>query len=115
MKMMVGLMQRQGLKTSAYSNGTELLNNNYREIQGLLEAVNRRTAATAPWASNTWYSQLREQVNNIRMVVTPLWRGSGNTIGLIGYWPNANCARRFRCEDNNVDLKRVRQVEPCHR
>ncbi len=29
------------------------------------------------------YSQLRDQVNNIRMVVSPLWRGPGNTHGFI--------------------------------
>ncbi len=39
----------------------------------------------------------------------------------MGYCSNTNCARRFRSEDNNVDLMgaqphyyRVRQVEPCH-
>ncbi len=39
----------------------------------------------------------------------------------IGYCSNANCARRFRCEDNNIALTQVqphfyreRQVEPCH-
>ncbi len=39
----------------------------------------------------------------------------------IGYCSNTNCARRFRCEDNNVDFTHVQphyyrmwQVESCH-
>ncbi len=41
---------------------------------------------------------------------------------MVGYCSKTNCARRFRCEDNNVDFTHVqphnyhvRQVEPCHR
>ncbi len=61
------------------------------------------------------------------MVVSPLWRGPGYIRGFIVdeksycYCSNTNCDRRFRCEDNNVDLThvqphyyRVWQVEPCH-
>ncbi len=69
-------------------------------------------------------SQLREQVNNVLMVVSPLWRGPVNIHDFIlqtrvGYWVNTNYVRRVRCVDNNVDLMRVqphyhcaRQVEP---
>ncbi len=76
---------------------------------------------------------LREQVNNVRVVVvSPLWRGPGNIHGSIlfewiilptriGYCSNVNCARRFWCEANNVAFTHmqphfysVRQVEPCH-
>ncbi len=32
---------------------------------------------------NARYSQLREQVNNVRVVVSPLWRGAGNIHGFI--------------------------------
>ncbi len=71
-------------------------------------------------------SQLREQVINVRMVVSPLWREPYNIHGfilptMIGYSSYTNCARRFRCEDNSVAFTnvqphyyRVRQVEPCH-
>ncbi len=30
-----------------------------------------------------FYSHLREQVNNVRMVVSPLWRGPGNVHGFV--------------------------------
>ncbi len=29
------------------------------------------------------YSQLREQVNNVCMIVSPLWRGPGNIHGFV--------------------------------
>ncbi len=67
------------------------------------------------------YSQLRKQVNNVRMVVSPLLRRSGNRPTRIGFCSNTNGDRRFQCEDNNVvfthvqpHLYCVRQVEPCH-
>ncbi len=32
---------------------------------------------------STFYSQLRKEVNNVRMVVSPLWRGLGNIHGFV--------------------------------
>ncbi len=68
---------------------------------------------------------------NVCMVVNPLCREAGNIHGFVldgkSYrqgWAtsqNAKYVPRFRCEDNNIDLMRVRphhycvrQVEPCH-
>ncbi len=63
------------------------------------------------------------------MVVSLLWRRPGNIHGFIldeksyrqSFNSNSNCARRFRCEGNNVAFMhvkshyyRVRRVEPCH-
>ncbi len=96
-----------------------------------LDAVPNPTAA--PWASHTWYTMqacvwsmlvgnrivvsltrskikpllpfLKEQVNNVRMVVSRLWRSPGYIHGFIldgkilptriGYCSNTNCARRW--------------------
>ncbi len=75
---------------------------------------------------------LREQINNVRVVVSPLWRSPNNIHGFIldgksyrqiqATAQNTNYVHRFRYEDNNVDLirvqlyyYRVRQVDPCHR
>ncbi len=75
--------------------------------------------------------QIREQVNNVRIVVSPYFADRATSVvaprmenptDIIGYCLNTNYVLRFRCEDNNGDLVhvqpqyyRVRQVEPCHR
>ncbi len=74
------------------------------------------------------YSQLLEQVNNVRMVV--VWTGKHPWLypgwkilpTMMGYCSSANNARCFQREDNNVDLTPVqphyycvRQVEPCQK
>ncbi len=58
--------------------------------------------------------------------LSPIWWSSqalflSNLPTRIGYCSNANCARRFRCEDNNIAFTQVQphdyrvwQVEPCH-
>ncbi len=74
----------------------------------------------------------REQVNNVRMEVSPLWSGPDNIHGFVldekslptglGYCSNTNIDRLFRCEDNNVAFTHVQplyyhmgQEEPCHK
>ncbi len=66
-------------------------------------------------------SQLREKVNNARIVVSPLWRGPGNirAFALDGQpyrqgWVTtqiSNSVHRFWCRDNNIDIT---HVQPHH-
>ncbi len=61
-----------------------------------------------------FHLQLREQVYNARIVVSPLWHESGNIHGLVWdekpnrlEWATAqtlNAPPRFRCEHNKIDF-----------
>ncbi len=64
-----------------------------------------------------FHSQVREQVSNVRTVVSPLWRGPGNIHGFV--LPIVIPNKR---EDNGISFTHVqpryycmRQGEPCHR
>ncbi len=57
------------------------------------------------------YSQLRQQVNNVRMEVSPLWRGPGNIHGIVldgqFYHLIINGAHRPQCEGSNVNFTTI--------
>ncbi len=98
------------------------------ECKGVLSiGLQRLFVKNRVYVGLTLYSLLREQANNVRMVVSTLWHGPGNIHGFIldgkssrlprlGYCSSTKCDHRFRCEDNNVQPHnyRVQLVEPCH-
>ncbi len=58
------------------------------------------------------YSHLGEQVNNVRMVVSPLWCGPGNIHGFILDGQGKANAQTLT-EPTNGGFDRLRSVKPC--
>ncbi len=83
--------------------------------------VTKRVGVGLTWSTRNCmipsYFQFRKQVDIVRMVMSPLWRGPGNNHGFLldGKTYSAglttaqtpNLTRCFRCANNNLDLMRM--------